>query len=131
MKDEAYRALAILGMFLRFVGSWGGIKVQPLSSMGMGGREVSMTPLQPSILHGLGTPLLGTVGQREGRMQRENRFERGTGRALQVAFMLSQVSDTVGGWVTPLETSTWTACLKSKVALNGSLQRGALLKALP
>lgn len=63
MKDEAYRALAILGMFSPFVG---GIKAQPLSSVGVGKRKEGMTPLQPSVLQGLGTTL-GTVEQREGQ----------------------------------------------------------------
>lgn len=59
-----------------------------------------MTSLQPSMLQGLGTTL-GTVGQGEGRMKRKDRVEGGTGKALEVALMLSQLSDLVGEWAMP------------------------------
>jgi hypothetical protein len=49
------------------------------------------------MLQSLGTTL-GTVGQREDRMKRKDRVEGGTGKALEVAFMLSQLSDLMGEW---------------------------------
>lgn len=94
------------------------MKAQPLSSVGVGERKEGMTLLQPSVLQGLGTTL-GTVGQREGQ-----------GRLFKLH---SCFASSVIQWENeqPPGNQYLDLRLQSKVELNGSLQRRAILEALP